>query len=89
VALKWVEPKRPDSPVHDVADNHLWGIWCEIRPGNVNGHRGGWLKCGDGGYETFCTRELAQARVEQLEHEHNGNPHRIATYVFLPVKVSL
>jgi hypothetical protein len=65
---------------------NLWGIWCEIR-GGVNGHRGGWLKCGDGGYETFCTRELAQARVERLERERNGDPYRIGTYVYLPVKV--
>jgi hypothetical protein len=68
-------------------DNHLWGLWCELKKGGSIDHRAGWLKCGDGGYETFCTLELARARADQLDQERNSNPKRVATYVYRPVSV--
>jgi len=69
------------------ADNNVWGIWCELKKDIGVNHRAGWLKSSDGGFETFCTFELARARADQLEQERNGNPKRIAAYVYRPVKV--
>jgi hypothetical protein len=63
------------------------GIWCELKKDAGIDHRAGWLKSGDGGFETFCRLELAQARADQLEQERNGNPKRIAAYLYRPVKV--
>jgi hypothetical protein len=48
-------------------DNHLWGICCKLKKSAGIDHRAGWLKCGDGGYETFCTLQLARARANQLD----------------------
>jgi hypothetical protein len=50
-------------------DNHLCGIWCELKQDAGVDHRASWLKSGDGGLETFCTFELAQAGTDQLEQE--------------------
>jgi hypothetical protein len=68
-------------------DNYcVWGIWCELKKDVGVDHRAGWLKSGDGGFETFCTLELAQARADQLGQERNGNSKRFAAYVYRPVK---
>jgi hypothetical protein len=32
-------------------------------------HRARWLKSGDGGFETFCTLELSQARASSNKSE--------------------
>jgi hypothetical protein len=67
-----------------VVYNHLWSIWCEVEKDVTVDHGAGWLKSGDGGFETLCTLELTQARTNQLEQERNGNPKRIAAYVASP-----
>jgi hypothetical protein len=65
-----------------VVDNHLWSIWCELKKDAAIDHGAGWLKSGDGSFETLCTLELARARTNQLEQERN--PKRIAAYIVSP-----